>query len=320
VEALLARLVGEESQGRARLAALKGELSSFDSAETRIRVRLPASRPATTPTTPGDKVRLFRELFVGRQDVFPTRFVSKKTGKPGYAPACKNKFVRGACELPRIKCGECPNQAFVRVDDAAILAHLRGRHVMGVYPLLDDETCWFLAVDFDKKSWAEDVAAFVAACRDVGLPASVERSRSGEGAHVWFFFSEPVAAPTARKMGCYRHKDAGVKEGLEEHEGTDLHPLATPTFIAATYDAARGQAVQNATVVLFKLLPRPLRHDPRGCLSSRHQPRPRLRDPGPGHPRCGALRKGYPLRVPPRSIPDCLEPAGDSEQTGIIRK
>ena len=203
IEALLARLAGEEGQARSRLAALKAELSSVDATEARIQVRLPARGPAATPTTPEEKVRLFRELFVGRQDVFPTRFVSKKTGKPGYAPACTNKFVRGVCELPKIKCGECPNQAFVRVDDAAILAHLRGQHVMGVYPLLEDETCWFLAVDFDKKSWAEDVAAFVATCRDVGLPASVERSRSGEGAHVWFFFSEPVAAAAARKMGCY---------------------------------------------------------------------------------------------------------------------
>jgi len=203
VEALLARLAGEESQARGRLVALKAELASLGAAETRIRVRLAPSRPAATPTTPEQKVKLFRQLFRGRQDVFPTRFVSKRTGKPGYAPACTNKFVRGVCELPKIKCGECPNQAFLPVDDAAILAHLRGQHVMGVYPLLQDETCWFLAVDFDKKSWAEDVAAFVATCRDVGLPATVERSRSGEGAHVWFFFSEPVPAAAARKMGCY---------------------------------------------------------------------------------------------------------------------
>ena len=203
MEALLARLAGEESQARGRLAALKAELASVDAAGTGIRVRLPASRPLPTPTSPEQKVKLFRQLFMGRQDVFPTRFVSKRTGKPGYAPACTNKFVRGVCALPKIKCGECPNQAFVPVDDAAILAHLRGQHVMGVYPLLQDETCWFLAVDFDKKSWAEDVAAFVATCRDVGLPASVERSRSGEGAHVWFSFSEPVPAEAARKMGCY---------------------------------------------------------------------------------------------------------------------
>jgi hypothetical protein len=112
-------------------------------------------------------------------------------------------FVRGVCELPKVKCGECSNQAFVDVDDAAVLAHLQGRHVMGVYPLLEDETCWFLAVDFDKSTWQDDVRAFVATCRLVGLPAAVERSRSGNGAHVWFFFTAPLPAATARRMGCH---------------------------------------------------------------------------------------------------------------------
>jgi hypothetical protein len=74
---------------------------------------------------------------------------------------------------------------------------------MGVYPLLEDETCWFLAVDFDKSTWTEDVSAFADTCRRVGLPAAIERSRSGNGAHVWFFFSSPVPASSARKMGCY---------------------------------------------------------------------------------------------------------------------
>lgn len=79
--------------------------------------------------------------------------MSKRTGKAGYAPACTNKFVRGVCERPKVKCSECPNQAFVPVDDAALRAHLRGRQIMGVYPLLENETCWFLAVDFDKGTW-----------------------------------------------------------------------------------------------------------------------------------------------------------------------
>jgi hypothetical protein len=126
-------------------------------------------------------MKLFRSLFRGREDVFPTRFVSKKTGKIGYAPACRNKFVKGVCELPKVKCGECPNQAFIPFDDAAVVGHLTGRHVMGVYPLLEKETCWFLAVDFDKGTWTEDVSAFVETCRRVGLPFALKRSRSGNG-------------------------------------------------------------------------------------------------------------------------------------------
>jgi hypothetical protein len=160
-------------------------------------------RPSRCHGSPEEKVWLFRQLFRGRQDVFPTRFVRKRTGKPGYAPACTNKFVRGVCELPKVKCGECRNQAFVPVDDQAVLAHLQGRQVMGVYPLLDDDSCWLLAVDFDKSTWRDDVLAFVATCRRVGLPVALERSRSGNGAHVWFFFREAVPAVTARRMGCY---------------------------------------------------------------------------------------------------------------------
>ncbi len=201
-EALLATLEAQQDESRHRLTALRAELAAL-SAEPEIHVRSPRAIEAPIPRTPADKIRLFRSLFRGREDIFPTRFVSAKTGKSGYAPACRNKFVRGVCQLPKVRCGDCPNQAFTPFDDAAVVGHLTGRHVMGIYPLLSDETCWFLAVDFDKSTWIEDVGAFVETCRRVGLPVAVERSRSGNGAHVWFFFSSPVPAAAARKMGCY---------------------------------------------------------------------------------------------------------------------
>ncbi len=200
-EARLAKLEADQAAARGRLVGLRSELAEYG-AEREIGVPLPLVVDGP-PRTSDEKVKVFRSLFRGRRDVFPTRFVSKKTGKSGYAPACKNKFVKGVCELPKVKCGQCPNQAFIPLDDAALVGHLTGRHVMGVYPLLEDETCWFLAVDFDKSTWTEDVSAFADTCRRVGLPAAVERSRSGNGAHVWFFFSSPVPATTARKMGCY---------------------------------------------------------------------------------------------------------------------
>lgn len=163
----------------------------------------PLAPPPTSPLTPAEKVTLFRSLFRGRVDVFPTRFVSKKTGKAGYAPACANKFVRGVCDLPKVRCGDCPNQAFVPAGEQAVYDHLIGRHVMGVYPLLEDETCWFVAADFDKASWQDDVAAFRETAERTGIPCAVERSRSGNGAHAWFFFASPVSAATARRMGCH---------------------------------------------------------------------------------------------------------------------
>ena len=194
-ERLLASLDQQRWQVRERLDALRREFTSD--------ALVPGRTVGSGPSTSADKVSLFRSLFRGRDDVFPTRFVSKKTGKPGYAPACANKFVRGVCELPRVKCGECPNQAFLPFDDQAILDHLQGRHVMGVYALLREETCWFLAADFDGTGWKDDVTAFTETCQSIGVPVALERSRSGDGAHAWFFFTAPVAASAARKMGCF---------------------------------------------------------------------------------------------------------------------
>ena len=162
-EARLTSLEADVATARARLAGLRAELHECNN-DPRVHVSLPVVVSGPAPNTPAEKVNLFRSLFRGREDVFPTRFVSKKTEKSGYAPACRNKFVRGICELPTVKCGECPNQAFVPVDDAAVVGHLTGRHVMGVYPLLEDETCWFLAVDFDESTWVEDVSAFAETC------------------------------------------------------------------------------------------------------------------------------------------------------------
>jgi superfamily II DNA or RNA helicase len=201
-EARLTELARQHEAARSRMAALRVELATL-APEDPPHSAFPVAAVFPAPTTPAVKVRLFRALFRGRDDVFPTRFLNRKTGKAGYAPACANKFVRGVCDLPRIKCSECPNQAFTSVDDRVVLDHLRGRHVMGIYPLLEDETCWFLAIDFDKSSWQEDVGAFVETCRAIDVPVAVERSRSGNGAHVWFFFEAPVTASLARKMGCY---------------------------------------------------------------------------------------------------------------------
>jgi superfamily II DNA or RNA helicase len=155
------------------------------------------------------KIALFRSLFRGRDDVYPRRFESRKTGKAGYAPACANEWVRGVCEKPQIKCAECPNRRFLPVTDEVIRWHLSGRgpdgqpFVAGVYPLLQDETCFFLAVDFDKADWREDTTAFLKTSRRLDLPAAVERSRSGRGAHVWFFFEEAIRAALARRLGSY---------------------------------------------------------------------------------------------------------------------
>jgi superfamily II DNA or RNA helicase/very-short-patch-repair endonuclease len=165
--------------------------------------------PVTNKSSPADKIALFRSLFRGRDDVYPRRFESRKTGKAGYAPACANEWVRGVCEKPKIKCADCPNRRFLPVTDEVIRWHLSGRDdlgrdfVMGLYPMLLDETCLFLAVDFDRESWQGDAGAYVETCRRLDVPVALERSRSGNGGHVWFFFEEAVSASVGRKLGSH---------------------------------------------------------------------------------------------------------------------
>ena len=157
-----------------------------------------------------EKIRLFRSLFKGREDVFPRRFENSKTGKSGYAPVCRNEWQAGICQKPKIACQECNFRAFTQVSDEVIRNHLKGNDpndrsgrdfTIGVYPLLADESCWFLVADFDKSTWTEDAKTFLETCVSYQVPAVLERSRSGNGGHVWVFFFFFFPAVLARKLG-----------------------------------------------------------------------------------------------------------------------
>jgi superfamily II DNA or RNA helicase len=166
----------------------------------------------TNESTEKEKIRLFRSLFRGRDDVYAQRFESKRTGKSGYQPVCRNEWIRPVCNKPKIKCGSCENKDFIPISDDVIRNHLIGfdpsdrqnkEVVIGVYPMLLDETCWFLAVDFDKSTWQEDAVAYLETCKKFDAPTALERSRSGNGGHVWTFFSEPIPAKLARQLGAF---------------------------------------------------------------------------------------------------------------------
>ena len=160
-------------------------------------------------SSPEAKITLFRSLFRGREDVFPRRFESAKTGKSGYQPACENEWVRDLCSKRAVRCAECPHRRFIPVTDDVIRWHLsshdeNGRDfVMGIYPMRQDETCFFLAIDFDKKAWMDDVRAVRETCIRLNLPAALERSRSGQGGHLWLFFDEALPASLARRLGAH---------------------------------------------------------------------------------------------------------------------
>jgi superfamily II DNA or RNA helicase len=192
---------------RSEIANRLGVLEHAQIGEATRQPPRPASRVTSVSPT-AQKITLFRDLFRGREEVFPRRWENARSGQAGYSPVCRNEWVRGVCGKPEVKCGECPNQAFIPFGDDVLRSHLTGKSAgnsidftAGIYPMLPDETCWFLAADFDKKSWQQDVAAFRYTARAKGVPVAIERSRSGNGAHAWIFFVEPVSAAEARRLG-----------------------------------------------------------------------------------------------------------------------
>lgn len=194
-------LLEKVRQSENELEGLRRQLSGIE-AEIEL-----AKAPAVA-LSPDEKVALFRSIFRGREDVFARRWQSRSSGKSGYQPACVNEWNPHLCD--RHKCAECSNRQFTPLTDSDVYRHLEGksadcRDVIGLYVLNDDSTCHFLCADFDDKNcshgYENDVKAFVAVCRDWGVSCSVERSRSGNGAHVWIFFNEPIAAAKARKLG-----------------------------------------------------------------------------------------------------------------------
>jgi len=185
-------LDGVSCRGRARPPGVRSVLPGGNTQPPRIGyARVVGAR----------KIALFRSLFRGRDDVYAVRSESEN-GKSGYSPASiKDWDALRLVPKSEWKKRDKETRQLLSLTDAAVHNHLSGKITMGVYPLLPDETCWFLAVDFDQHTWKEDAAAFIDSCREWNVPAALERSRSGDGAHVWVFFAAPVTAMLARKLG-----------------------------------------------------------------------------------------------------------------------
>lgn len=148
-----------------------------------------------------EKIQIFMNAFKGRTDLYAKRWTSNKTGKSGYSPVCKNEFSLCKCDKPRVKCSECPYRELLPLTEDVVKKHLKGKITIGIYPLLPGDLCNFLAIDFDKSTYEKDVISFWNICDELDVPIYVEKSRSGNGAHVWIFFATSIPARIARKMG-----------------------------------------------------------------------------------------------------------------------
>jgi hypothetical protein len=201
-------------------------------------VQSPNGIPVTTSTLPSaqtpvlkaeQRIALFRSLFHGRDDVYAVRW-ENADGRSGYMPKADRdwKAYLRAKDEDRRKVDR-QTRKFRPLTDEVVRGHLVGDHTIGIYPLLQDETCWFLAVDFDKKTWQRDATAFLAVCCELNVPAALERSRSGNGGHVWIFFDQAIPATTARKLGCAiltRAMESRHQLGLDSYDR--FSPTRTP--------------------------------------------------------------------------------------------
>ncbi len=198
-----------------RLRALLGLSDPTDVAEVAVPYTLfplSAPLPKVEDSSPiHERVRLTRELFRGRDDVYAVRWTSARTGKVGYSPATAGGWSDS----------KKASKNYLALTDDVIEEHLSGRQTIGIYPLLRDDTCMFLACDFDGKGWPLDSLAFLKVCGTHSVPAHIERSRSGNGAHVWVFFSEPVGASVARRLGAGLLRETMIERAEVDLESYD---------------------------------------------------------------------------------------------------
>jgi superfamily II DNA or RNA helicase len=203
------RLSKENSQLKSQLGLTKSELSRNTASAKNSEKCIPDDETidkncfsdVDSKADPISKIRLFMSLFKGRDDAYAKRWENKRKGTSGYSPVCLNQWQAGVCSKPKISCSICTNRLYDALNENVIENHLRGDIVVGIYPMLPDETCCFLAIDFDGAGWQKDISVLRDVCTEFNIPVAVERSRSGKGGHIWFFFENCLPAFLARKFG-----------------------------------------------------------------------------------------------------------------------
>lgn len=167
-----------------------------------------------------EQIKLFCSLFKGREDVFALRW--EKSTKSGYMPAYS--YDPYMYRLHKQKGGTFKNykdKSYLKLDDYQVAKHLNGQHFIGIYPLLKNNTSWFIIADFDKKDWQEQCKKAVEVCEKNNIPAYLERSRSGNGGHVWVFFDKPYPAIRSRKIIMSLFESSGIFSVFDKNTSFD---------------------------------------------------------------------------------------------------
>lgn len=165
-------------------------------------------------------IELFKSLFRGRTDIYAVRW--GKDGRSGYMPAYKvdwSEYKKHKAQGGTFK--DYENKEHLPFDDSAIKAHLTGKDTCGIYPLLEDNTSFFIAADFDKENWKETILRLYGTCLKQKIPVYIERSRSGNGGHLWVFFEDAFPAEQSRKIMFEMLRHAGIISHFEKEPGFD---------------------------------------------------------------------------------------------------